>query len=106
MALSRVQPTAIFGPNVLVIGLPTGYNWVAESCEPAQARVRIETALGEALGRPATFRFEAAEASGDVPEPVATPAADDLADDPLVRKVVELFEARRVHVENEDSERA
>ena len=35
--------------------------------------------------------------------PAASAPVDELAEDPLVRKVVELFEARRVHVDHEDS---
>ena len=97
--LGRVRPTAVSGADVLVIGLSPAYNYIADWCESQDVRARIESALKAVLGRPASLRFE--RAGGEPgPAPAAPPAqGDDLADDPLVRKVVDLFEARRVHVE-------
>ena len=106
--LSGVQPSAIFAPNTLVIGVPAGYNGVVEQCETAEGRARIESSLRDALGRPVSFRFESTrgtEGRAAAPDP-APSAADELAGDPLVRKVVALFDARRVHVESEDADRA
>lgn len=103
--LSRLQPIAIVGSDVLAIGVPASYNWVADACEKDDARSRIEVALRSRFNRPLTIRFdrEAAPAPQVATEP---PRDDDLATDPLVLKAVELFEARRVHVEVEDEKAA
>jgi DNA polymerase-3 subunit gamma/tau len=106
--LSQVKPTAIFGPNVLVITLAPGYNYVADQCDTPEARSKIEAALKAALGRPVSVRFERAKEDADPslsPASVPNPPADDLAGDPLVQKVVELFEARRVLVDAEEEAR-
>jgi DNA polymerase-3 subunit gamma/tau len=100
--LSQVRPTAITEPNILVIVLPSGYNWVAERCDTPEARARIEAALRKVLGRPLTFRFEkSSEAVAPAPAP-APPDTDGWVDEPLVKKVRELFEARRVLVDADE----
>jgi len=103
--LCLVAPSAISGPNLLVIEVPPRYNWVVDECETAEARARIEHALQSLLHRPVSVRFDrSAEA-----EPRASPAQaatpnrrGDLAGDPMVQKVVELFEARPLHLEYEE----
>jgi len=117
--LSRVEPDAlaISGPNLLVIRVSPGYNWVAEECETPEARARIETELSKLLDRSVTVRFER---SGDVgstgadvlvpgtPGPPASPPRrpGNLDSDPMVQKVVQLFEARPVHLEVEEEREA
>ncbi|MBX6315254.1 MAG: DNA polymerase III subunit gamma/tau [Isosphaeraceae bacterium] len=94
-ALDKVRPRALEGPKTVAIPVPIEYNWVARLCDTPDARAKIEAALLDLLGRPLTVRFER-EA------PPATPAparAADLASDPLVQKVVELLEARPIHLE-------
>jgi hypothetical protein len=100
-----MQPIAVVGSDVLAIGVPASYNWVADACEKDDARSRIEVALRSRFNRPLTIRFdrEAAPAPQTATEPLRD---DDLATDPLVLKAVELFEARRVHVEVEDEKAA
>jgi len=103
LPLGRVRPTAISGPNLLVIPLPEGYNWVADACDRDEGRAKIESALGQLLGRPATIRFEKAATDADSRAPQAPPVRpDELAQDPMVQKVSELFEARLVRIEAED----
>lgn len=107
MALSQVQPTAIAGPNIVVIALDTRYNWVADECEAREPRRKIEQALMQLLGHPMTLRFQRSNEEPTPPTPDATSARAipssqaPLEDDPMVKKVVELFEARPVHVEVE-----
>jgi DNA polymerase-3 subunit gamma/tau len=106
------EQLAISGPNLLVIRVPAGYNHIAEKCDTPEARGKIEQALHGLLHRPVTVRFErAAEERGgsSPPAPPAAPPSDnaarrreELEADPMVRKVVELFEARPLHVEYED----
>jgi DNA polymerase-3 subunit gamma/tau len=105
MPLSVVKPTAVESPNVLVIGLPADYNWVADQCEEPEARSRIEEILTRLLHRPMTLRFDRAAAEKGPASPATATASrrrPDLESDPLVRKVVELFEARPVHWEPEE----
>jgi hypothetical protein len=110
--LSRVEPgmIAISGPNLLVFRLGPSYNWVGEECGAPEARTRIEAALGQLLDRPITIQFDRLdeEDPGTVgAKPPATPGSSgrrpgDLEGDPMVQKVVQLFEARPVHLEVEE----
>jgi len=61
--LTRVDPSslALSGPNLLVIRLGPGYNWVADECDAPEPRARIEKELRKLLDRPVTLRFERAE---------------------------------------------
>jgi DNA polymerase-3 subunit gamma/tau len=101
---SQVRPTAVEPPHRVVIGLPHRYNYIAEECENHDVRAKVESALATALGRLARFRFDRS-AEPEVVEPARTgPAANvqELASDPLVQRLVELFEARKVRVEVDD----
>jgi DNA polymerase-3 subunit gamma/tau len=101
---SQVRPTAVEPPHRVVIGLPHRYNYIAEECENHDVRAKVESALAAALGRLARFRFDRS-AEPEVIEPARTgPAANvqELASDPLVQRLVELFEARKVRVEVDD----
>ena len=77
LPLGKVRPAAISGPNLLVIPLPEGYNWVADACDRDEGRAKIESALGQLLGRPATIRFEKAVADGDARAAQAPPVRPD-----------------------------
>ena len=103
--LGLVAPSAISGPNLLVIEVPPRYNWVVDECESVEARARIEQALQRLLHRPVLVRFDrSAEAEPrESPAQAATPGRrGDPAGDPMVQKVVELFEARPLHLEYEE----
>jgi DNA polymerase III subunit gamma/tau len=102
---SRLRPVAILGPNVLVIEPNDGYNWVADLCEKAEARARIESALRAVFGRPLTLRFE--RAGGPAAGPSAPPPAariDEIAADPFVQAVVRKFDARPYHIDRDGGE--
>src|SRR6185312_12988654 len=92
-------------PDALVIALPAGYNWVADACEPPESRGKIEEALGRLLRRTVRLRFQRS-AEADKPAAAEAPASpgrgDGLAEDPMVRKIVELFDARPIHLEMDD----
>jgi DNA polymerase III subunit gamma/tau len=103
------QYLAISGPTILAFRLPAGYNGLVEECDTPEARSKIEQALHSLIGRPVSLQFDRAarEAGASLPAATATAAPsrgrdDELEGDPIVRKVVELFEARRVHTEYED----
>jgi DNA polymerase-3 subunit gamma/tau len=105
--LSLVRPTALEASGRLVIRLPREYNWVAAQCGTRDGLARIEGTLRELLSTPITVRFDqgdatAAPAPAVVPPPPAPAPPDELATDPLVRQVIELFEARRIRVDVED----
>jgi hypothetical protein len=103
--LKRVHPDAYEQPGILVVPIPEGYNWIADSCELPDARQRIEETLREIANQPLSIRFQRPEAP---PSTVGVPAPaiqDDVGSDPLVARAVELFEARPVHIERDESER-
>ena len=103
---------AISGPNTLVIRVPAGYNLLHETCDSPEARAKIEKTLQSLLQHPVTVRFERTDedpgiSSGESRSVGSAPSAakgrdEILETDSMVRKVVELFEARRLHAEYED----
>jgi DNA polymerase-3 subunit gamma/tau len=104
VGLSQVIPTAILGPNILVIGLSARYNWVAEKCDTAEARAKLEQVLQKVLNRRLTVRFERAPEEPEPAQPSASapPRRNGVDGDPMVKKVVELFEARPFSLEFEE----
>lgn len=103
--LSQVAPTAISEPDILVIGVPPRYNWVVEDCSTPQSQAKIEEALESLLNRRVQLRFERSSKEVSSASPtvdVAPNRHDEVSDDPMVRKVVELFEARPVLMETEE----
>ena len=94
-------------PNILVIRVPAGYSMVSEKCDTPEARARIEKALQSLLHRAVTVRFERIieeAVSSPVPSRSENLRSQDeiLATDSMVLKVVELFEARRLHTEYDE----
>ncbi|WP_165243722.1 DNA polymerase III subunit gamma/tau [Paludisphaera soli] len=101
--LSQAQPIGVDEPGVLVIGAKPGYNSVADPCGTDDARKRIAECLQWLLQRPLSVRYESSEtaaAPADAPES-GPRRLEQLMTDPLVQKVVELFEARVSHFEAE-----
>jgi hypothetical protein len=104
--LGRVRPTGVEAPDRVVVGIPSRYNDLADSLDTPEARGRIDAALASLLGRPARVAFVRG-AGGEESEPAAAgpsaaERADELASDPLVKTVAELFEARKIRVDFED----
>lgn len=99
--LSQAMPIGLDGPDVLVIGAKPGYNSVADQCGTDEARKRISDCLQRLLRRPLTVRYQQSNDDGDGPPAAESRRADQLMDDPMVQKVVELFEARVLHLEYE-----
>ena len=98
-------PLALDGERVLVVEPQAGYNWLADACERPELRGKIEVALRGWLGRGVELRMSrVVEAQG--PPPIRHPAViardDGIADDPLVRQIMESFEAKIVRVEVDD----
>ena len=102
--LSLVLPTSIFGPNQLVIAIERAYNWVADACDTNEVRPRIEAKLAQWLRRPIQLRFDRPTDEPQIPSRTTTALARDeaLRDDPMIKQVVALFEARVVRIEVEE----
>lgn len=99
--LSQAAPIGLDGPDVLVIAARPGYNAVADYCATEEAQRNIARSLQALLHRPVTVRYERSGDSADGPPAVEARRADRLADDPMVQKIVELFEARMLHLDYE-----
>jgi DNA polymerase-3 subunit gamma/tau len=105
--LTRMAPAAILGPNQLAVGVDRAYNWVADACEAPETRARIELKLSQWLQRTVSIHFDrpASPESGPPPRNTPSSARDEaVRDDPMVKQVVELFDARPVRVEVDDGE--
>jgi DNA polymerase-3 subunit gamma/tau len=105
--LSQTAPIAVEGSDVLVIAARPGYNSVADVCGTAEAKDKIEQCLHRLLRRPVTVRYDRStdsrqEGSAPESESGAGRTADVLTADPMVQQVIELFEARPLHVEYDD----
>jgi DNA polymerase III subunit gamma/tau len=95
--LSQVEPVSIIGPDVLVIAANPGYNSVADECGTAESLAKIEHALQRLIHRSLTVKYErSAEVESVASDGKSIEAArqDALSSDPLVQRVLELFEAR------------
>ena len=105
--LSQVEPVAVIGPDVLVIAANAGYNSVADECGTAESLAKIEQALQRLTHRSVTVKYERSAEVEDVASDgrsVDARRQDALAADPLVQRVLELFEARPHRFEYEDTE--
>jgi DNA polymerase-3 subunit gamma/tau len=105
--LSQVEPVAVIAPDVLVIAANPGYNSLTEECGTAESLGKIELALQRLTHRSVTVKYEP---SHEVDESVSSGRApevrpqDALAADPLVQRVLELFEARPHQFEYGDAD--
>ena len=105
----QLQVAAIPAPDVLVIEPIEGYNWVADACERPELRTKIETALRQWLDRPLEVRIvrqEATEGHAPTRQAEARARVDFLNDEPLIKLVVESFDARLIRVDAEEESAA
>jgi DNA polymerase-3 subunit gamma/tau len=104
--LTQVEPLSWQPPDSLIVGPRPGAAGIEAVCT-ADALAAIGQALGRILHHPTVVRFqpasgpEAPAAAGDANE---GRRGDILASDPLVQKVVEMFEARPVQLDFEESD--
>jgi DNA polymerase III subunit gamma/tau len=105
MRLAVAEAIGVEGSDVLVIAAKPGYNSLADSCGTDEAREKIARCLQRLLRRPVSVRYhrsvEPAQVSAGAPSSETHPQ-ELLAADPMVQKVVELFEARPLHMEYDD----
>jgi DNA polymerase-3 subunit gamma/tau len=102
--LTQAEAIGVEEPHVLVIAAKPGYNSVADLCGSDEARQKIELCLQRLLHHHVTVRYE--QSSKEAPAGAAS-AADSrrperLAADPMIQKVVELFEARPLHLDYDE----
>jgi DNA polymerase-3 subunit gamma/tau len=105
MRLSQAVPIGVEEPDVLVIGPRSGYNPVVDSLGTDEALEKIGHCLQRLLRRPVTVRYERSSEgspSGRPGPPGESRRPEALAADPMIQKVVELFEARPLHLEYDD----
>lgn len=102
--LGLLTPTSIEGTGQLVILVDRAYNWVADACNTLEVRSRIDSKLAHWLSRPITVRFDRHPEGPPIPTRTSVALARDVSvsDDPMIKQIVELFEARAVRVEVED----
>jgi DNA polymerase-3 subunit gamma/tau len=103
--LSQVEPIAVVGPDALVIAAKPGYNSVGDACGAADAIQKIEQSLQRLIHRPVRVKYEHSLESENIAADARqsdSRRSDALSSDPLVQKVVELFEARSQQLEYEE----
>ncbi len=104
--LTQVEPLHLQPPDILIVGPKPGAAGTEAVCT-SDALEAIGQALGRLIHHPIVLRFqpssgsEAGAADGDANE---ARRADVLAADPLVQKVVEMFEARAIQLDFEDTD--
>jgi DNA polymerase-3 subunit gamma/tau len=105
--LGQAEAIAVEAPDVLVIAAKPGYNSIADPCGSDEAREKIAHCLQRILHRPMTVRYERSTEpahSGPLTTSADARRPEALASDPMVQKVVELFEARPMHLEFDDTD--
>jgi hypothetical protein len=105
--LSQVEPVAALGADVLVIAAKPGYNSMAEVCGTPEALLKIEQGLQRLIHRPVSVRYERSSDSGESAadsRPGELSRAESVNADPMVQKVMELFEARPCRTNVNDAE--
>jgi DNA polymerase-3 subunit gamma/tau len=107
--LSQIEPIAVEGPDVLVIAAKAGYNSAFDDCGTPEALAKIGQTLGRLVHRPVRVKYErSAESEKAAADSRAQDArrADSVASDPMVQRIVELFEARTLQLDYDDQEPA
>jgi DNA polymerase-3 subunit gamma/tau len=107
--LSQVEPVAAVGTDVLVIAAKPGYNSLAEVCGTPESLAKIGQGLQRLIHRPVSVRYERSVESGEPADnspPDESRSLESMTNDPLVQKVMELFEAKFFHRDLEDSEQS
>jgi DNA polymerase-3 subunit gamma/tau len=103
--LIQVEPIAAVGSDVLVIAAKPGYNSMTEVCGTPEALVKIGQGLQRLIHRPIKVRYEPSSDSSESAassRPVELSRAEAVAADPMVQKVMELFEAKPLHADLDD----
>jgi hypothetical protein len=102
LTLTQVEPIDLEGSDVLVIAVKPGYNSTFADIDSPEAQSKIAQALQRLVHRPMRIKYirrfvdEHGEAEARRNE---ARRADSLSKDPMVQRVLELFEARPVQMD-------
>jgi DNA polymerase-3 subunit gamma/tau len=106
IGLVATEAVAVEPPDKLVIAAKPGYNSsLPELCATNEAKEKIEHCLQRLIHRAVTVRYESYTSRDDANSPTSNTAPfrpDALAADPMIQKVVELFEARPFYLDYDD----
>ena len=105
--LAQVEPIELEGPDVLVIAARPGYNSTFDECGTPEAQAKIGQALQRLIHRPVKIKY-IRRAAGNQAQADSRPneaeRANSLSRDPMVQRVLELFEARPVQMDYGESD--
>jgi DNA polymerase III subunit gamma/tau len=107
LTLTQVEPIDLEGADVLVIAVKPGYNSTFADVDSPDAQSKIAQALQRLVHRPVRikyvrrFRDEQGEEAARRNE---ARRADSLSKDPMVQRVLELFEARPVQMDYDEDD--
>ena len=100
--LAQVEPLEVESPDVLVIAARPGYNSTFDECGTPEAQTKIGQALQRLIHRPVKIKY-IRRAPGNQGQTESRPneaeRANSLLRDPMVQRVLELFEARPVQMD-------
>jgi DNA polymerase-3 subunit gamma/tau len=107
--LSQIEPIAVIGPDVLIIAAKPEDNSqsVDNDCGTPDVLGQLEKALQKLIHRPVTIQYERTagpDGASLESRPADSRRPDALMADPMVQKVVELFEARTLQLEYDDTD--
>ncbi len=103
--LSQVDPVELEGPDVLVIAARPGYNSTYDECGTPEAQAKIGQALARLVQRPVKIKYIRRDKERpSEPRPNEAERANALAKDPLIQRVLELFEARPAQIDYDDND--
>ncbi len=107
--MSQVEPVALQGSDVLVIAPLAGYNSAFDECGSPEALAKIGQTLERLVRRPVKVKYERpteSEKGAADQRQSDLRRADSVASDPMVQRIVELFEARPLQLDYDDQEPA
>ncbi len=102
LTLTQVEPIDLEGGDVLVIAVKPGYNSTFADVDSPEAQSKIAQALQRLVHRPIRIKYirRLVEEKGDgEARRNEARGADSLSKDPMVQRVLELFEARPVQMD-------
>ncbi len=105
--LSQVEPVELEGPDVLVIAAKPGYNSAYDECGTPEAQTKIGQALQRLVRRPVKIKYirRARQDQGEAESRQnEAQRANSLLKDPMVQRVLELFEARPVQMDYDEDD--
>jgi DNA polymerase III subunit gamma/tau len=107
--LSQVEPIAVIEPDILIIAARPGDNSqsVEKDCGTPDVLGQLEKALQKLIHRPVKIKYERStgpDGASLESRQAESRRPDALMADPMVQKVVELFEARTLQLEYDDTD--